>query len=597
MLLFFSVICLGFGLIFCLPKSLHNYSKLLLFPALGILTFTQILLYLAFPLGVNYLTIGFSLLLLFFVSIVIYFKWKSALSSEEQPNFSYFLILVISVLIGFLWLKQTAYPRNGSLFSGGGGMYGDTALHAAYTSRLEAGSFPPQNPLFAGRTLVYPFANDLFSAVIKKTGLNLNLSFTLPQFILLLAFLVLYYEVCLKFTDKSGFLISLIFLLLGWGIGGFIFLGKLSAQITNFSSLLNTDFTDNSQYGLFFHNITTGLILPERSFLPGLVLGLLFFLNYFEYESSKKIRYLVINGLILGSLTFWHTHTFIFFTVFALFVSYFIFLKEKNKKEFFRLSSVFYIAFILATPFIVLFLKDRSAGSFLHFSYGWQNSNQNLFMFWLRNSFLTLPLAIVGIFFVSFKKKLFLVPAFIVFLLANVVIFQPWDWDNIKLLSWSFVFFSILAAIALKRLTKYGHLGLFLVVCILFVSSLSGVLSVISQTKNEYVIYDKADIDLAAWIQVNTGKDDVFISDPTPNNPIPSLGARMLYLGYPGHLWVHGINYSQREITNASILNGNLKNINELEVPISYIVTTKNTQANIAKIIVYENEKYSVYKN
>ncbi|MBI3342441.1 hypothetical protein HY024_04945 [Candidatus Curtissbacteria bacterium] len=208
------------------------------------------------------------------------------------------------------------------------------------------------------------------------------------------------------------------------------------------------------------------------------------------------------------------------------------------------------------------------------------------------------PLAAVGMLFINISKKLFLLPAFVIFILANVIIFQPWAWDNIKLLSWSFVFFSILCAVTLGKLQRYGQMGVFLTICIVATFALPGVLSLTHQTRGEFVIYDRDDIALGDWLKTNTKDSEVFVSDPTPNNPIPSLGRRMLYLGYPGHLWVHGIDYSQREILNNEFLKGNFSNISNVDVAISYIVVSKNdgfgSNNNIKKI--YENTKYKVYK-
>ncbi len=598
MLLLLIVICFGFGLIYALPKSLGAISKILLFPALGILMFTQILLFLAFILGTNVVSIALSLAVFLIISLVFYLKLRAPITISKSGLGPYIFILVISMLFGFLWLKQTLFYSEGMLWTGGGGMYGDTALHASYTSRLLAGEFPPQNPLFAGHVLVYPFANDLFSAALLKNGLDFNLAFSLPQIIFLIAFLVLFYEVSQKFTGIKGFVASFIILFLGWGVGGFIFLGHWLSNLNDFWGLLKIDVTNNPDTNLYFHNIVTGLILPERSFLPGLVLGLLFFLNFWEYYHSRRNWSLIFNGIILGILPFWHTHTFIYFSIFGLIVSFWLLYKERSKTNLFMILLMFALAFIISIPFLILFFSNHSTQRFISITAGWQNNGQNLILFWFRNSFLVIPLALVGMLFVSRPKKIFLISAIVVFIVANFVIFQPWSWDNIKLLSWSFVFFSVLAAVALGKLKKFGHMGNFLIVCILALSSVSGILSIANQVKNQFVIYDKQDIALGNWIKANTQPSDVFIAEPTPNSPIPSLGQRMLYLGYPGHLWVHGINYSVREQMNTKIVNGDWSNINNLDTQVSYVVVSVSGYKAVASpfLEVFLNTKYKVFK-
>ncbi|MBI3342442.1 hypothetical protein HY024_04950 [Candidatus Curtissbacteria bacterium] len=355
MLLLLVIVCFGFGLIYLLPKSLHGFSKILLGPALGILLFTQIFLFLSFVVGANFISIAIATIMLFIISVVVLWKQRSRLPIGKSDFLPYIVIAIVTALLGWIWLVQTLSFHNGMFFTGGGGMYGDTALHAAYTSRLQAGEFPPQNPLYAGKILVYPFANDLFSSSLLTNGLDFNLAFALPQILFLLAFLVLFYETCLKFTNKKGFIVSLIILLLGWGIGGFIFLGSWLSRLNDFWGVLNTDVTNNPDLHLQLHNILTGLILPERSFLPGLVLGLLFFLNFWEYTTHKSLKYLAINGIILGALPFWHTHTFIYYSIFSLVVGTWLYYKEASKKTLFHLFLMFGLAFLLSLPFLWLF--------------------------------------------------------------------------------------------------------------------------------------------------------------------------------------------------------------------------------------------------
>jgi hypothetical protein len=92
----------------------------------------------------------------------------------------------------------------------------------------------------------------------------------------------------------------------------------------------------------------------------------------------------------------------------------------------------------------------------------------------------------------------------------------------------------------------------------------------------------------------------VFLIDPWPNHPIPGLTGRSAYLGYPGHLWVHGIDYGQRETDNTAILNGTTDRLRQLETPISYIVTDVNKTTPLSQDktleLVFSNHKFAVFK-
>lgn len=595
MLLLLIVCILGFGISGFFKRLGNNASKALFGSALGIIVFTQLVIFLSFIFNFSPVSIFLSLFILSFVSV--FGIKKQTLHSEKLtiPKVYLFVSLVFLLLISVILISQTLYQTPDGLVTGGGGMFGDTSLHSAYTSRIGLGEFPPQNPLFAGTILVYPYANDLFSAVLRNFGMNFNLAFSIPQVIFTASFLFLFYKLATKFTSELGAVFALLILFLGWGFGWVYFLRDTSNLGGAFGTIA-TDYTDNSKYNLFFHNILTGLILPERSFLPGLVIGLLIFLCFFEYFDNRSFKNLLLAAILLGILPFWHTHTFIYFAIFSAIILTVVFINQKFKSLKFILAFVS-IYVLLALPFFYLFFNNHSAQNFIRFTLGWKNADENIFLFWFKNSFLILPLAVAGFLTIEKKYWKFFIPAFLIFIVANVVIFQPWDWDNIKLLSWSFLFFSVLGGHFLKLIYKKGSAFRILLVTILMFSTLSGLLSLKFQLSSKYVAFDRSDLDLSSWIVKNTDENAVFISDPIPNNPISSLAGRMLYMGYPGHLWVHGIDYFQREEVNKSVLGGDITSTSLTEVPVSYIVLTSSDSGfySYNQEPSYQNEKYKVF--
>lgn len=597
-IIFLLVLLLGIGFTTLLPKSLPNFLKIIAAFAIGLFIFGQITLLSAFVLNINF----FSILLSFFIysglSAFFFFKDKNAVNLRfaVSPIFVISTIFIAS-LSAYIFFNQVLAQKNFGLVTGGGGIYGDTALHSAYTSRLVEGGFPPQNPLYAGKVLVYPLANDLLSAILRLNQMTLNLSFVLPQLIFMLGFLSIFYTFCRKFMSDKGYLFSLIFLFFGWGIGWFFFLREWIATSIPFFEFIKNDFTNNETYNLHFHNIFTGLIWPERSFLPGIFLAVWSYLNFLWYEETSEKKYLLVNSLILGSLPFWHTHTFIFIAISsAVFFGRLLFNKfsEKLLREILLFGVV---SVALAAPFIWLFLTNSEDGSFFHFSLGWMNKNENIIVYWFKNSFLIIPLAVGGFFFVKKKYLYVYIPSVLVFVLANIVIFQPWDWDNIKLLTLSFILFSAAAGILFDHISKKNLIAFTILLLTIPFFTLSGFLSVALQSKNIYTIYDNSDIDLANWAEENTKPNEVFLINPIPNHPIPGLAGRLVYMGYPGHLWVHGINYAKREQEVNQILSGDFSPIENLEEKITYIVLSNNTSGMIPISGIqesYQNQKYRV---
>lgn len=592
MLLFLLSTTLGFGFFGVLPRSTNSTLRLLICPAIGLLLFTEFaLLYsFIFNVGIASILAGlFSEGLLAFVAFKIF---KPLVRFEKISALFIATLVTICAISSYIYYFQLLHPTpNGSLQTGGGGLYGDTALHSAYTSRIQTGEFPPQNPLFAGKALVYPFANDLLSATLLINGLAINWAFILPQITFLVAFLALFYSFCRKFTTDRGFLIAISLFSLGWGIGFVYFLQEFLARG---SWLLISDFTNNPEYNLHLHNVFTGLIFPERSFLPGLILALWIFLNFWEYFQTKDKLYLILNSILIGVLPFWHVHTAIFVLVVSLFFIPSIIKNLKGNITF--MTALPIISTILAMPFLYLFTNNHSTESFLRFTKGWQDGDENILLFWFKNSYLILPLAAAGFLKLKEDLRIYFVGAFIVFLVANIVIFQPWDWDNIKLLSWSFLFFALLAGHFLAKIVQNGLATKIIVGIVILTSIASGSLSVILQLKNKYLLYDQQDIDLANWVKTSTGVKDVFIIEPLPNHPIPGLAGRLVYVGYPGHLWVHGIDYQKRELVNNAIIAGDFSKISILEAPVKYIVIPRGIIYQVPSAFnqLYENQKYTV---
>ena len=121
----------------------------LLSPALGLFVFTQLALILAFIFGVGYTSISLALLLTVVLSLFCFLKFKQEFLLKNISVLFLSTIFLVTIFFAYIWLTQTLAVSPEGFKTGGGGMYGDTALHAAYTSRLETDNFPIQNPLFS----------------------------------------------------------------------------------------------------------------------------------------------------------------------------------------------------------------------------------------------------------------------------------------------------------------------------------------------------------------------------------------------------------------------------------------------------------------
>jgi hypothetical protein len=148
----------------------------------------------------------------------------------------------------------------------------------------------------------------------------------------------------------------------------------------------------------------------------------------------------------------------------------------------------------------------------------------------------------------------------LLFLTANLFIFQPFDWDNVKF----FIFFllgsSILVGLFLEKLIKKGSVYKnsskktvckkmfykFVTFILIFFLVLSGIISLIGELQWEAVVFSKKDQELADFVRFNTKPSKIFLSGQQANNPAACLSGRQVIMGYEGYLWTQGINYQKR---------------------------------------------------
>ena len=143
-------------------------------------------------------------------------------------------------------------------------------------------------------------------------------------------------------------------------------------------------------------------------------------------------------------------------------------------------------------------------------------------------------------------------PAFLLFLLANVAVLQPWSWDDTKLLAPWYLFAAIPVAGLLTPWLRRRWLAL---PAVLVLGSLvaSGVLTMARALPGEgppaqgtapSVSLGWAgapEQQVARVVRRRTAPDAVFLTEGQPNDPVTTLAGRRVVLAYDGWLWSYGI--------------------------------------------------------
>jgi uncharacterized membrane protein len=151
-----------------------------------------------------------------------------------------------------------------------------------------------------------------------------------------------------------------------------------------------------------------------------------------------------------------------------------------------------------------------------------------------------------------------LVPIWLWFLIPNLIVFQPWDWDNTKFFAYWALLGTLPVAMVLVRIRRRASRALaVLVVVFLTVAGVGDLGAAFRPQPASYGYIDAGGIEAAAWVRGHTDPHAVFLGAPVVNQPVTCLAGRSLVAGYPGWLWSLGLNgWAQRNQDVQRMLQG-----------------------------------------
>ena len=138
-----------------------------------------------------------------------------------------------------------------------------------------------------------------------------------------------------------------------------------------------------------------------------------------------------------------------------------------------------------------------------------------------------------------------------IFVVANTFAFQPWNWDNHKILIYFFLALTILVAALLVRAWRSSRSATvrLLLVGVVMTLTLGPALENLDQLEGhgQYRMLTTEQLQLAAEIRDVTDPKALLVGGMQAQDPIMELTGRRLLMGYWGQLWVSGIAYQQRQ--------------------------------------------------
>ncbi len=488
--------------------------------------------------------------------------WKTRISIDRSHLPALAIIVAVAFLFMFLCLMNyfdgeyhVAYP-----------LYGDAAFHSAMVSSFSQGvNYPPQYPFMAGQPLRYTFIIDFYSAMLDWLGLGLQWSLVLPGIILLSSLLATLYFFGTRLTGrKAGGLISVALVVLSGGLGfAYAFIDWMAANTSLTGFLYNhyLNYTTLYEMNLVFSNFIV-VILTERTALTGFAAGtlimLLFYVTFVRKgkETHNTRDVMLFAGVLAGLLPMVHTYTYACIMIAAgLFILMEIgerLAAKASPMDSLRiLTDKGWLFFMVPALLIALpqaaWILGQVGESFLRVKVGWMaTSLTDIPWFWVKNMGLELVLLIAGLFVAGRKNVRFYLPFAGIFVVANLIIFQPWDYDNHNFFSfWLLPSVPFMAA-ALLRVWDIRRIGKPLFALLLVFTILTGAMVALFMLEKPYVEISKDGIYAADWIEENTPRDSVFLTGDVHNHPVTCIAGRKTFLGYYPWMGTHGINTDDR---------------------------------------------------
>jgi hypothetical protein len=499
-------------------------------------------------------------------------RWRARVSAPAHPWPLVAITLVCGVWTIHFFHQAYVYTSNG-LYTGYVNIWGDWAAHLSFAGSFAyAHNFPPQFPIDPGNHLGYPFMLDYFAAELIPLGLPLTEAITATSAMLGLAFPAVLYLSALRFAgQRAAAAIAVFVFLLSGGFGFAYLLGDLQHNGIGALRHLTREYTLNRDVDLQWLNPVLAYLVPQRTTLSGLCLALvLLVLIWLALHQAAGWKPFIFAGLVTGVMPLFHVHA--YGTVVALSAFWALFNRRREW------IAVFLPALAIGVPILVWMWPPNNnsvcgsmpsvAGFCL--SPGWYTPGHtpylfgwNFIWFWIWNTSLLLPLMIAAYgvrhwFPTAFPK--WFAPMWLWFLVPNVIVLQPWIWDNTKF----FIFWALLGSVlvggVLAGMLRRGPAPAIVAVALMVLLGLSGLLDVARASDYEVSAVqftDSGGLRVADWVRHNTSPYAVFVVADEHNSPIPTLAGRRELIGYPGWLWTYGVgDFWQKGADDQKILDG-----------------------------------------
>ena len=517
--------------------------------------------------------------------------------------------LPLTLIGAYLQCTHILCPAADGSLHAGQSTYGDLPLHLAIAAGARNAVFPMDYSILPGQRLAYPFLADTFAASFMLLGASLRFSMVFTGTALMALTFSGYCILASRMAEsrKGAVLAALLFFLNG-GLG-FLYLVDMQGavlgeaapyygamgnnQLQSVSGLwerigivLNgwyqtpANHQEFATYNLRWSNVIADMMVPQRTTLAGwaLVLPCLYLLydllrprenwglalgeggdgpTAVFRRRKTDARQAALLGVLAGMLPMVNTHCFLALGLCSAGWMAWDLIHCRQRKAALLFWGLYGgIAVALAAPQLFTWTFGQAVGnkSFLQFHFNWVNNTGNglrdgYLWFYIKNIGLPFVLILLSLLEKNEKRRFIASGAFVIFLLAEFIQFQPNEYDNNKLFYIWYMLCAVLAAdYAFALLDRLRGLRARPVIagimCVLFFST--GVLAVAREMVTDEYHFSKAEADAAAWVEQATEEDAVFLTGDQHINFVSSLAGRRIVCGPDTWLLFHGYDLTER---------------------------------------------------
>lgn len=471
------------------------------------------------------------------------------------------LALPLTLLSAYLQYTHTLREVDGTLHVGQS-TYGDLCMHLSIATSLRGSALPADYNILPGTTLGYPILTDATATTMLLFGASIQAAMIVPAAVMsalvYCGYLIFAREVT---RNTPAAVVAAVLLFFNGGLGflyDFDLSGHDFSKITEiFTGYYKTP-ANQPEYNLRWSNLVCDLLLPQRTFLGGwtLLLPALYFAR--SALRRHETRDYLLATLFASALPMVHTHSFAALGLYCAGSCVYQFVADpENRRKLVRGAGMFLgLTLVCALPQVISStLKQATREGFVRLHFNWVNYTDEGFVdfypwFWAKN--IGLPLLAMICALLEWKKRdrMDFVGAACIFVVAELVLFQPLDYDNNKLF---YIWYLLMlpaagsACVGVWRRLRGTRSRALLAALFLAGSTLSGALSIARECVSDYQLFSAADVAVAEYIEENTDPDDMFLTGLHHNNPVYALAGRDVVCGPSLFLYWHGLDYMSRD--------------------------------------------------